>query len=253
MNNSWRKWFLFFICSICVCRSIGQPTKTYVAYINPISICFRNPTAGVEVFLKNTLVNSIFLEGSYMFKDNKLGGFLSKGFTNEQSKLTPFESYPINKYPVYVYNGFTYRVGISKYFKPSKIHQYISLSAILKKLHYDSLTVNYNNNKSEKRTSFYDNIEYTTHYRTQHERLNSIGLGTDYGIKKVYENVMLDFYVRINLLYTQRNITSYNEQFNTFYGNALIGNSTDVSIHHNSYNIIQFRPQIGLRIGLTNF
>jgi hypothetical protein len=127
------------------------------------------------------------------------------------------------------------------------------LSAILKKLHYDSLTVNYNNNKSEKRTSFFDNIEYTTHYRTQYEKSNSIGLGTDYSIKKVYENVMLDFYMRINLLYTQRKITSYNEQFNTFYGNALIGNSTDVSIHYNSYNIIQFRPQIGLRIGLTNF
>jgi hypothetical protein len=179
MNNSSRKWVLFFICSICVYKSIGQPTKTYVAFINPISLFFRNPTVGVEVFLKNTLVNSIYVEGSYMFKDNKMGGFLSRGFMNEKSTLTPFESYPINKYPVYVYNGFTYRVGISKYFKPSKIHQYISLSAILKKLHYDSLTVNYNNNKSEKRTSFFDNIEYTTHYRTQHERLNSIGLGTD--------------------------------------------------------------------------
>ncbi len=98
-----------------------------------------------------------------------------------------------------------------------------------------------------------DNIVYTTHVRTQNENSISIGLGGDFGIKKVYDNMIVDFFLRISILYTQRKITSFNEQFDTHYGNGLIGNLNDVGIHNNTHNLIQFRPQIGLRIGLTNF
>ncbi len=232
--------------------TFSQLNKNYFLYVDPISILVRNPTMGLELKLNNFFFNSIQFEGSYMFQDKKNGRFIYKGYKNEKSTETEFDSYPRNRVPLYVYNGTTYRITCLKYFCTKSTNQYYSVSIVGKACRYDSLEVNYNNTPKVKTEGPFDN-RYYTHTRNQNEKLKAIGLGIEYGLRRAKKNIILNFFVRTNIFYANREIISYNEQFNYHANGILLQSKNDNLIHKNNYNSIQIRPEIGLRIGLTNF
>lgn len=253
MKLLYLKYKLFTILLLVSIIGNTQPNKKYVIFANPISILVRNPTMGLEFSAKNNLFNSIQLEGSYRVRDNKLGQFLYKGFANEKSQLTTFESYPINKIPFMVYNGPRIRLGVLKYFYSKNIHQYVTFSLLAQTLKYDSLEVQYTNTPRLKRHGFYVGSESYSHNRFQNEKLKSVGIGLEYGLRKAYDNVLFNFFVRANVLYAWREITSFNEAYNSYHNGKLVYSRTDHQVYHNTFKLIQLRPELGLRIGLTNF
>ena len=233
--------------------AFSQLDKSFFLYVDPISISTRNPSIGLELKLKNSFFNSIQFEGSYMFQDKKIGGFIYKGYENEKSTITKFESYPRNRIPFYVYDGYTYRIAGLKYFSTKSANQYYSISIVGKTRNYDSIEVNYNNTPKVKRESLFDQSGYYTHTRNQSEKMKAIGLGLEYGIRRAKDNIIYNFFVRTNCFFANRNIVTYNEQFNYYVNGDLTKSESDKIIHRNSYNTIQIRPEIGIRIGLTNF
>ena len=231
----------------------SQLNKKYFVYINPISIATRNPTIGFELKLKNTIFDAIQFEGAYMFQDKSIGGFLYKGYKTERSTITKFESFPINRIPFFVYNGATYRIAGLKYLYGKSTNQYLSFSVATKLLSYDSLEVNYSNTPKIKRESFFVQTGYYTHTRIQNEKLKAIGIGLEYGLRSAIDNIIINFFVRANLFYVKRNIISFDEKYNYYFGNNPAQSISDNNVYNNNFNIIQFRTEIGIRIGLTNF
>lgn len=243
--------FLFF--ALLSSIAFAQKNKSFFLFTDPVSIAFRNPTIGLEIGIKKSFIDAIQLDGSYMIQDKRIGGFLKKGFESERSTLSNFESYPMNRLPFYVYNGPGFHIGALNYFYSKSFHQYISLSITGRVLHYDSLEVQYNNTPRVKRESLFEPSAHYEHFRYQNEQMQSWGLGFEYGIRKSKENIIFNFFIRGNMYYSIRNITSYNEQYNYFINGDLNSSSKDGLTHNNTYSLLQFRPQIGCRIGLSNF
>lgn len=241
--------FLMFLGKL----SYSQLNKNYFLFVNPISILCRNPTMGLEIKLKNVFFNAIQFEGSYMFQDKRIGGFLYKGYKAEKSTITDFESYPFNRIPIYVYNGTTYRLSCLKYFYTKSVNQYISFSLAGKILSYDSLEVNYSNTPKVKRESIFDQSGYYTHTRKQNEKMRAIGIGVEYGLRRSIDNIIFNFFIRGNLFYANRKIVSFHEEFNYYINDHASQTKSDQLVHMNSFNTIQIRPQIGIRIGFANF
>ncbi len=233
--------------------SFAQKEKKFFLFMDPVSILFRDPTIGFELSIKKSFFDAIQAEASYMLQDKRIGGFLKKGYDFEKSILTSFESFPMNRLPLYVYNGPSGRIGVLKYFYSKSIHQYLSFSFSARIWHYDSLHVNYTNTPREKRESLFDQTVYYEHFRNQSEKMNALGLGVEYGLRKSIDNMIINFFIRGNLFYASRNITSYNEQYNSCLHDKLNSSLVDGVAHFHTIHILQIRPQIGCRIGLTHF
>ncbi len=233
--------------------SFAQKNKKFYLFADPVSILFRNPTAGMEISIRHLFFDAVQLQASYMIQDKRVGGFLQRGFDSEKSALTSFESYPRNRLPFYVYNGPTFHLGILKYFYSKSIHQYISLSATGRMLQYDSLEVQYNNTPHVKRESLFEPSASYQHFRQQSEKLYAGGIACEYGIRKSKGNLIGNFFIRGQVYFASRSVKSYNEQYNYLVKGQMNSSTKDELTHNDQYNLVQFRPQIGCRIGLSNF
>lgn len=247
------KWRLLILCLFVSCGVDAQQNKKYLVYVNPLAICFRNPMLGCEFNILHSWFQAIQLEAGYQFQDHAVGGFLQKGYASERSTLVDYESYPRNRLPMYVYNGPLIRMACLKYLNSRSVHPYFAVSLVGRFFHYDSLNVNYTNTPKFKWNGFYESAESYSHRRTQHEKLRSIGVGMECGIRKSKENVVINFFVRWSVHYSNRKIFSYNERYVHSQGSTVIEERLDTKLYINSYSVLQLRPEIGLRIGLSNF
>lgn len=244
---------ILILCLLVSFATQAQQSKKYFVYLNPLAFCFRNPMLGFEFKLNNSFPQAIQVECSYLIQDRQVGGFLQKGYASERSTLVEFESYPRNQFPFFVYNGPTWRVSFLKYLNTRSVNPYFAISMVGRLLHYDSLEVNYSNTPKYKWNGFYESGEFFSHTRMQNEKLRSLGLGAESGIRKSKENFVINLFVRLSVHYSYRTIKSYNEKYVHSQGSAVKEERNDSWLNTNSYSVLQFRPEIGLRIGLTNF